>query len=171
MVIKNEKTLFSQSMVFTGKVMMISGLAGLLYITFSYQFFFFDFLIRALPFFLLLFLGYVFVFAKDRFELDFEKKLFANFVWLFGTYWFSESKKLPDKILLVHTVKRKLKWKRYFAVAIPFTTNIITFEIYLVNIKGQPQKLTSLNEKEAKEFSAKIADLYGVEWRIKDLVK
>ncbi len=38
-----------------------------------------------------------------------------------------------------------------------------------LNLKGQPQKLISLKEKEARVFSAKIAELYCVDWRLKDL--
>ncbi|MCF8371060.1 MAG: hypothetical protein K9H64_05520 [Bacteroidales bacterium] len=129
-----------------------------------------EFLSTGWVFLLLLLIGVAIVRAKDKFEFDFDGKVFSNYVQVFGIRLFTDTKKLPDKILFVNTVKRKLTWKRYIALAIPFTSEIITYEVYLVSLKGKAGRLVSLEENEAKELSAKIAELYGVEWRFKEQI-
>lgn len=115
--------------------------------------------------------GLVLVVAKDEFIFHFDNKIFNNNVKVFGFRIISVPKKLPEKIVLVHTVKRRMRWKRYFAAAISFTTTITTYEIYLVTPDGKPRKLVSLKEDEAMEVSSEIARLYTVDWRFKDITK
>lgn len=166
-IIRNEKPLFPNNLLITGKILLILAPLGILYSIIlsknSTQEFFWLCTV-------LLFVALILVLSKDEFEFDFAGKSFSNYVKLFDIRMFTATKKLPEKILFVQTVHRRLKWKRYFAAVIAITTHIITYEIYLVSTKGKAAKLTSLDEMEAKEFSAKVAELYGVEWRLKEMV-
>ena len=118
---------------------------------------------------ILLFVGTVLIFATDVKIFNFDNRIFQNNVSVFGKNLITSEKKLPQKIALVHIAKRKIQWKRYFMAAIPFSTVILTCEIYLVTPDGLPRKLTSMEENKAKKFSSIIAEFYGVEWRLVDL--
>lgn len=170
MIIRKEKALFPQDAKFLGVLLLIFSIIGMILETYNNPKPLDDFLSTAWPFLIIMVVGLAIILARDEFEFDFDQKQFISYAKLFGVRFFMDTKKLPDEILFVQTVHRKLKWRRYFAAAIPMTTNIITYEVYLVSKQGKAAKLTSLEEKEAKEFSAKIADLYGVEWRLKERV-
>ncbi len=102
-------------------------------------------------------------FSKDEFTIDDQTFILSNYVGIFGFKLFQDNRNLPRQIRKVLVVKRQKIWKRYLAIAIPFTTKLLVYEIFVVDSKGKPIRLFSLKEQDAEPYAKIIRNLYGIE--------
>jgi hypothetical protein len=105
---------------------------------------------------------FIVLFAKDEFILDFDNRLFSNHIRLAGIRFFREEQRLPRRIVHVLVIRSVKQWKRYIAVAIPFTTNLLVYEVFLLSTSGKLIRLFSTGEEQAERISLQLAELYQV---------
>lgn len=98
--------------------------------------------------------------SKDEFTLNEENLLLRNYWKVFGMRLFSEDKQLPGRIKRVMVLRRKRKWKRYLALAIPFTTEIEVYEVFIIDWKGRPRRIFSQTQDNAEEYAEILRTTY-----------
>jgi hypothetical protein len=108
-------------------------------------------------------------FSRDEFLLDFDRKYFSNHIRFLGIPFFREEIRLPGRIIRVLVIRSVKQWKRYIAVAIPFTTSLLVYEVYIADPSGRLIRLFSAGEEQADEYSTLLTDLYGVDREYREM--
>ena len=104
--------------------------------------------------------GFV-LFARDRSLLNMEELYLYKIVALGRINLLSENLKMPKRIKRISVVKMRKKWKRYFALAVPFTTTLVTYDIFLILENNRPYRIFSINKEESIVLANKLAAIYS----------
>lgn len=105
----------------------------------------------------------VFLF-KNGFVLDPENKRIQKYISFVGIKFWSKWTNLPQAIDNVQIIKKKKTMTSYYKGAIPITSKVITYDLFLVYNSGHRfDRLFSVDQALAFDYGQILADSYKVE--------
>jgi hypothetical protein len=114
--------------------------------------------------FLIIALGFSIFLFKNGFVFDPVEKKIQKYISFVGIKFWSKWINLPALIDNVQIIKKKKTMTSYYKGAIPITSKVLTYDLFLVYNSGRKfDRLFSVDEAQAFDYGQIIADSYKVE--------
>jgi hypothetical protein len=108
--------------------------------------------------------GFAIFLFKGGFKFDPINKTLTKYIRFAGLKLWTNQVRLPKSIDYIEVVKKNKTLTSYYKAAIPITSKVITYDVYIVYEKGYRfSRLFSIDSNQALEYGQVIADAYNVE--------
>jgi hypothetical protein len=116
---------------------------------------------------LLIVIGLSIFLFKNGIVLDTENKRIQKYISVFGIKFWTKWISLPKSIDNVQIIKKKKTMTSYYKGAIPITSKVITYDLFLVYNSGRSfNRLFSIDQAQAFDYGQIIAKISSFTFRI-----
>lgn len=108
-------------------------------------------------------IGFSLFLFREGFKFDPIKKVLTKYIKFAGLKLLTNQIILPKDVDYIEVVKKKKTLTSYYKAAIPITSKVIAYDVYIIYEKGRKySRLFSVDSNQALDYGQIIADTYKV---------